>query len=176
VAELYRHFDEQGALLYAGISTSTVRRLAQHKTKAAWFSSIAHIEVKRFPTRAAAQRAEIKAIKRERPRYNLTHSVTTSPPTVQQPTQSRIDTIARRKKLPVTTHPVWTSIGDARSGLKLGYRKGARGGVWVGKLVMGGARIETTLGPADDGSDAGLNHADATAATIVWAGSVRSRQ
>ncbi len=60
--------------------------------------------------------------------------------------QSKIDTIARRKKLPVASHPVWDAIGDAGRGLKLGYRKGARGGVWVGKLVMDGARVETTLG------------------------------
>ena len=41
-------------------------------------------------------------------------------------------------------------VGDRRSGLKLGYRKGTRGGVWVGKLVESGARVETTLGRADD--------------------------
>ena len=175
MAELYRHFDEQGALLYVGISISTVRRLAQHKTKAAWFSSIAHIQVKRFPTRAAARQAEIKAIIRERPKYNLAHSVTPSPPTMQPPTQSGIDTIARRKKLPVSSKPVWASVGDARSGLKLGYRKGVRGSVWAGKLVTNGVRVETTLGPTDDGSDTGLTHADATAATIAWAIRERAR-
>ena len=37
---------------------------------------------------------------------------------------SKIDTIARRKKLPVSSKPVWDTIGDARSGLKLGYYKG----------------------------------------------------
>ena len=88
--------------------------------------------------------------------------------------QSKIDTIARRKKLPVATHPVWTSIGDARSGLKLGYRKGARGAVWVGKLVTDGARIETTLGAADD-AGTGMSHAEATAAAIAWAGKERAR-
>jgi integrase len=89
--------------------------------------------------------------------------------------QSKIDTVARRKKLPVATHPVWTSIGDARSGLKLGYRKGARGGVWVGKLVMGGARVQAALGAAEDGSGAGLSHAEATAAAIAWAGKENTR-
>jgi integrase len=89
--------------------------------------------------------------------------------------QAKIDTIARRKKLPVATHPVWLSIGDARSGLKLGYRRGVRGGVWVGKLVMDGARKETPLGPADDGSGKGLSYADAAAAAIAWAGKERVR-
>ena len=82
--------------------------------------------------------------------------------------------IARRKKLPVATHPVWTSIGDARSGLKLGYRKGARGGVWVGKLVTDGARVETTLGPADD-AGTGMSYAEAAQAMISWAGKERQR-
>jgi integrase len=90
--------------------------------------------------------------------------------------QAKIDTMARRKKLPVSSKPVWDTIGDARSGLKLGYRKGARGGVWVGKLVTDGARIETALGQADDGSGAGLNHADAIAAAIAWAGKERARR
>jgi predicted GIY-YIG superfamily endonuclease len=175
VAELYRHFDKLGTLLYVGISASTVRRLAQHKTKAGWFTAIARVEVEHFANRAAARQAEIKAIKRERPKYNLTHSVAPYPPTAQQTTQSGIDTVARRKKLPVSTHPGWNTIGDARSGLKLGYRKGARGGVWVGKLVISGARIETTLGSADDGADAGLTHANATAAVIAWAGKERTR-
>ena len=38
MAELYRHFDRLGELLYVGISISTMRRLAQHKTQSAWFS------------------------------------------------------------------------------------------------------------------------------------------
>ena len=89
--------------------------------------------------------------------------------------QAKIDTVARRKKLSVSSKPVWTAIGDARSGLKLGYRKGARGGVWVGKLVMGGARIEATLGPANDGSKTGMSYAEATAAAIAWAGKEQAR-
>ena len=175
MAELYRHFDEQGALLYVGISTSTMRRLAQHKNKTAWFTSVADVEVERLHYPRRRKRAEIKAIKRERPKHNVTHSVALSPPAVEEPTQRRIDTIARRGKLPVSTHPVWDTIGDARSGLKLGYRKGKRGGVWVGKLITNGARAETTLGASDDGSDAGLTHADATAATIAWAVRERTR-
>jgi integrase len=89
--------------------------------------------------------------------------------------QAKIDTVARRKKLLISSKPVWTAIGDARSGLKLGYRKGARRGVWVGKLVAGGARIETTLGPVDDGSGTGMSYAEATAAAVDWAGKEQAR-
>ena len=66
-----------------------------------------------------------------------------------------IDTRARRKKLPVASHPLWVSIGDARSGLKLGYRKGVRAGVWVGKRIRPApgsrrrwARLTTAREPA----------------------------
>ena len=83
--------------------------------------------------------------------------------------QSKIDTIARRKKLPVSSKPVWDTIGDARSGLKLGYYKGARGGSWVGKLVMDGARVEAKLGAADDGEGRGLSYRDAAKAAADWA-------
>jgi integrase len=90
--------------------------------------------------------------------------------------QAKIDTPARRKKLPVATHPVWASIGDARSGLKLGYRKGARGGVWVAKLVLDGARVETTLGASDDaGTVKGLSYRDALTAATGWAEKEKAR-
>jgi integrase len=90
--------------------------------------------------------------------------------------QARIDTVAQRKKLPISSkNRFWTAIGDGRSGLKLGYRRGARGGVWVGKLVMDGARIETTLGAADDGSGIGMSYAEAMQAALAWAGKERTR-
>ena len=88
--------------------------------------------------------------------------------------QTKIDTAARRRKLPGSTKPVWTSIGDQRSGLKLGYRKGTRGGVWVGKLVESGARVEATLGRAhDDDSGAGLSYVEAMQAAAAWAAKER---
>jgi integrase len=89
--------------------------------------------------------------------------------------QSKIDTVARRKKLPIATHPVWMSIGDARSGLKLGYRKGTRGGVWIGKLIMVGARVQASLGATDDGANTGLSYAAAMQAALAWAAGQRAR-
>jgi integrase len=35
-------------------------------------------------------------------------------------------------------------------GCAIGYRKGAKGGVWIAKLVKGSLRVETTIGVADD--------------------------
>ena len=92
--------------------------------------------------------------------------------------QAKISTPAQRRKLPVSKQPVWESYGGARSGEKLGYRKGARGGVWIAKVVACGLRLETVLGPADDdGAPSGaLNHAAAIAAAHAWAVSARARR
>jgi integrase len=89
----------------------------------------------------------------------------------------RIATPAQRRKLPVDKSPLWLTIGSQRSGLKLGYRKGAKGGVWVAKLVTPDARLETTLGPADDdGCKPGaLSQIEAQAAAIKWADDQRRK-
>jgi len=66
---LYRHFNEAGVLLCVGISLDAVRRIAQHREKP-WFDEITRIEVRRFPSRDAAESAEALAIMREEPRHN----------------------------------------------------------------------------------------------------------
>lgn len=76
MAELYRHFDKRGRLLYVGISASAVQRLARHKITSEWFSAIAFVKIERFSTRAAAQQAEAAAIPKERPRYDIVHNLT----------------------------------------------------------------------------------------------------
>lgn len=80
MAELYRHFDLAGQLLYVGISLSTVQRLIQHKDRSRWFAEIARVEIERFNTRKAALQAEKAAIRRERPVYNVAGAVTSNDP------------------------------------------------------------------------------------------------
>ncbi|CAH1653499.1 hypothetical protein BOSEA31B_10938 [Hyphomicrobiales bacterium] len=89
----------------------------------------------------------------------------------------QIDTPARRRKLPEAKAPVWVSIGQARSGLKLGYRKGPRGGVWVAKHVGKGTRRECTIGAADDAGapEGALSFTAATQAAIAWADGVKAQ-
>jgi integrase len=91
---------------------------------------------------------------------------------------STIDTPAKRRKVPAGKAPVWTAVGGARGGLKLGYRKGARGGVWVAKAVGAKHRRETTLGRADDDSagPGALSFRAATSAALDWAGLERARR
>ncbi len=70
-AQLYRHFDNDGKLLYVGISLNAVKRLAQHKIHAHWFESISQIKIESFETREAAVLAERNAISNENPIHNL---------------------------------------------------------------------------------------------------------
>jgi integrase len=87
-----------------------------------------------------------------------------------------LSTPAKRRRLePGKVH--WSAIGGARAGEKLGYRKGARGGSWIGKLVSEGHRAEAVLGVADDdGHAAGaLSHSEALKAALAWAAGERQR-
>jgi integrase len=59
----------------------------------------------------------------------------------------KIDTPSARARLPVQRSVYWVSLSP---GCAFGYRKGAKGGVWVAKLVRGAARKESTIGPTDD--------------------------
>lgn len=69
--QLYRHFDDEGQLLYVGISLSAVNRLSQHKGSAQWFSKIAEVRVEKFSTREEALAAEKAAIISEKPKFNI---------------------------------------------------------------------------------------------------------
>lgn len=76
---LYRHFDADGVLLYVGISLSAVQRLSQHR-KAPWFHDIDKVEVEWFDMRAAAEAAEIEAIRSEKPVFNIAYAPMPLPP------------------------------------------------------------------------------------------------
>ena len=70
---LYRHFNEEGELLYVGISLSAIQRLGQHKEHSDWYQSIASVTLEHFETREEALKAEREAIFRERPLHNIHH-------------------------------------------------------------------------------------------------------
>lgn len=74
--QLYRHFSGDGTLLYVGISLNAVLRQYAHKTgRAPWFTQIAKIEIETFSSKYAAMEAERKAIKNEKPLYNVLHNL-----------------------------------------------------------------------------------------------------
>lgn len=70
---LYRHWDQEGKLLYVGVSLSPTYRLSQHKDASPWFGRIANITVEWFETRLVALEAERLAIKAEAPEFNVVH-------------------------------------------------------------------------------------------------------
>lgn len=66
---IYRLFDEEGELLYVGVSNDPYRRLRDHRRKF-WGKVVASVTVEWFDTRIEAQRAEIWAICDEEPSFN----------------------------------------------------------------------------------------------------------
>lgn len=70
---LYRFFDDHGALLYVGITNNPGRRWARHETDRPWWHEVHHVELERHPDRGAVLDAERKAIREEKPRYNVVH-------------------------------------------------------------------------------------------------------
>ena len=73
-ATLYRFLDEADHLLYVGISARWPNRLAQHAKEKPWWTDVHRVELRHFPSRRAAARAEAEAIGRERPLWNVTHN------------------------------------------------------------------------------------------------------
>lgn len=69
---LYRHFDEDGVLLYVGITNKPDTRRRAHQKRAVWaeFADQTREEVKWYSTRQAALEAETEAIETEKPLFN----------------------------------------------------------------------------------------------------------
>ena len=68
---LYRHFSEEGELLYVGVSLSPVHRLVGHRKGSHWFGLIRRVEIEEFATREEALKAETVAIISEQPLHNI---------------------------------------------------------------------------------------------------------
>lgn len=69
---LYRAFNEEGDLLYVGISSNPKQRWIEHACSKQWWRSEVHRKtVEWFPTRLAAARAEALAVRSELPTRNL---------------------------------------------------------------------------------------------------------
>lgn len=68
--QLYRHFDDEGLLLYVGVSINPAARLSCHKYTSLWYPRIATITIERFQTKQSALNAEFNAMLFERPKFN----------------------------------------------------------------------------------------------------------
>lgn len=71
---LYRFFDENGELLYVGVTLDPSARWKQHRADKAWWHEVAGIKIAHFPDRRSVLDAEREAIKAEKPRYNVVHN------------------------------------------------------------------------------------------------------
>lgn len=64
---LYRYYNDQGRLIYVGISIDPERRMKEHR---GMHRQIADVSIEAFPDRRSALAAELEAIRTEWPLYN----------------------------------------------------------------------------------------------------------
>jgi hypothetical protein len=74
VCYLYRHYNQTGDLIYAGVSLSPLRRNEKHVATAAWRQMLVKILIEPFITREEALAAERAAIREEFPTFNKVHN------------------------------------------------------------------------------------------------------
>lgn len=74
-AAVYRFFDREGSLLYAGCSHNPFARFSLHIQERPNLSEVARVEITWFERRADAMKAESIAIASENPRWNKYQSV-----------------------------------------------------------------------------------------------------
>jgi hypothetical protein len=68
---LYRYFDASGALLYIGITFNPVVRDREHGLYSPWHKMAVSTLLEAYPDRNAAIKAEIIAIAKEKPAFNI---------------------------------------------------------------------------------------------------------
>lgn len=79
MANLYRHFDATGRLLYVGMSLNAIARLVKHREESHWFNQITRVEIEWHKSREHAAYAEAIAIRDEEPLYNIAKPVPRDP-------------------------------------------------------------------------------------------------
>lgn len=73
-AILYRWWDADGNLLYVGKSVSVFARITAHRRNSAFFREAAAMTLERFDFPESLSAAEVAAIRKEMPLYNVQHS------------------------------------------------------------------------------------------------------
>lgn len=81
---LYRMYDSARQLLYVGITANIEARFADHRDDKPWWSDVSSIDLQHFTSREAVERAEQRAIKAERPLFNVLHRLRPSRPAAGQ--------------------------------------------------------------------------------------------
>lgn len=107
---VYRMFSRQGDLLYVGITKSLAARLGQHDTGKDWYHLVDSIKLAHYPTRDQARRAEIMAIQKESPAFNIADRAEGDPPRFAE------YGIEHRTAVPKGMHVMGGSTHDIRAG------------------------------------------------------------
>lgn len=76
---LYRFYDADDTLLYIGITNSPTTRFNQHRSDKAWFKKVVRSTMQHFATRSELAIAELDAIRDEKPKHNIAHTVAPLP-------------------------------------------------------------------------------------------------
>jgi hypothetical protein len=71
---VYRAFDGDGRLLYAGLTVDLVARFKQHLSQSAWIWDVESITADAYLARPEAVNAERDTILSERPKWNIQHA------------------------------------------------------------------------------------------------------
>ena len=72
---LYRFYDAREELLYVGITDDPWRRWREHMQAKPWYPRVKHQSVTWYDTRGQAETAEKRAIRAERPQFNIAGAV-----------------------------------------------------------------------------------------------------
>jgi excinuclease UvrABC nuclease subunit len=64
-------FSDPDEVLYVGMSSKVVSRLAQHSTDSLWWIEASHVDLHECPSRKAAEEMEAAMIERLDPHYNV---------------------------------------------------------------------------------------------------------
>jgi predicted GIY-YIG superfamily endonuclease len=67
---VYRHYDEDGKLLYVGVTDEPARRLQEHMRDSRWRGKIVKVDSQRCASKQEAIAAENAAIRKEHPIWN----------------------------------------------------------------------------------------------------------
>lgn len=77
---LYRFFNVDGELLYIGITRNPSSRFKSHQHEKSWFSEVTSSTMEHFTSWQELMDAELSAIRRESPKYNIAGTWQPQPP------------------------------------------------------------------------------------------------